>query len=100
RAVYQIGQAAFADRVKLTWAAAPNSAQTPQWRALLALGETWTPPALPVSGVDAVAAGTPKGPLVGAVLREVEAWWIDQDFPDDRAAAAERLKAVVQGMVP
>jgi poly(A) polymerase len=43
-------------------------------------------------------AGTPKGPLVGQVLREVEDWWIDHDFIDDKLSAIEKLKAVVQGL--
>ncbi|HEX2561923.1 hypothetical protein, partial [Phenylobacterium sp.] len=33
------------------------------------------------------------------VLKEVEAWWIDHDFIDDKLAAIEKLKAVAQGMV-
>ena len=32
-------------------------------------------------------------------MREVELWWIDQDFIEDRFSIIERLKAVVQGMV-
>ena len=36
--------------------------------------------------------------MVGQVLREVEDWWIDHDFLDDREAALERLRAVVQGL--
>ncbi|MGR4865738.1 CCA tRNA nucleotidyltransferase [Caulobacter sp. LARHSG274] len=98
RAVYALGLRAFSDRVKLAWAAAPRTAATPQWRGLLALGESWTPPPFPLTGDDVLKAGAPKGPLVGAVMREVEAWWIDQDFIDDRFSAIERLKAVVQGM--
>jgi poly(A) polymerase len=41
----------------------------------------------------------PEGPLVGRVMREVESWWIDQDFIDDKLSIVERLKAVAQGMV-
>jgi poly(A) polymerase len=44
------------------------------------------------------AAGVPGGPMIGAVLREVEAWWIDQDFIMDKLSVMERLKAVAQGM--
>jgi poly(A) polymerase len=40
----------------------------------------------------------PAGPKVGVVMREVEAWWIDADFPDDKLSIIERLKAVAQGM--
>jgi len=32
---------------------------------------------------------------VGQALREVEAWWIAQDFPADRDQALGELKAVV-----
>ena len=98
RALYQVGPQAFRDRVKLAWARSGGTAATAQWRGMIALGEGWTAPALPVTGEDAIAAGAPRGPMVGQVLREVEAWWIDQDFPADRLAAIEKLKAVVQGM--
>jgi poly(A) polymerase len=45
-----------------------------------------------------MAAGVPMGPLVGEVMREVEAWWVDNDFPADKLAIIERLKAVAQGI--
>ena len=98
RAVYRLGGRTFADRVKLAWAASERPAAATQWRALIPLAETWTPPAFPLTGEDVVSAGVPRGPLVGQVLREIEDWWIDLDFLDDRMAAAERLKAVAQGM--
>ena len=47
-----------------------------------------------------MAAGAPEGPLVGQVMREVEEWWIDEDFPGDRQLAMQRLDAVIQGMTP
>lgn len=43
-------------------------------------------------------AGVPKGPMVGQVMREVEDWWIDHDFLDDKLSVIEKLKAVAQGM--
>ena len=98
RAVYRLGGRAFADRVRLAWAASDRPAAATQWRALIPLAETWTPPVFPLTGEDVVNAGVPRGPLVGQVLREIEDWWIDLDFIDDRMAAAERLKAVAQGM--
>jgi poly(A) polymerase len=99
RAVYALGLKTFSDRVKLAWAAAGRTATTPQWRGLLALGESWTPPAFPLTGEEILKAGVPKGPMVGEVMREVEIWWIDQDFIEDKFSAIERLKAVAQGMV-
>jgi poly(A) polymerase len=96
RAVYLLGAPAFIDRAMLAWAADPSTAATPAWRALIAQATSWTPPVLPVSGEDAGAAGVPRGPLVGRVLREVERWWIEADFPEDRGAALARVKAVAR----
>lgn len=98
RAVYQIGVATFSDRIKLAWSKADRSATTHQWRGLLALAESWTPPPFPLTGEDVINSGVPKGPMVGQVLREVEEWWIDHDFIDDKFSAIEKLKAVAQGM--
>lgn len=98
RAVYQIGVATFSDRIKLAWAHVTRSAATHQWRGLLALAESWTPPPFPLTGQDVINSGVPKGPMVGQVLREVEDWWIDHDFIDDKFSAIEKLKAVAQGM--
>ena len=98
RAVYVLGARTFADRVKLAWAGADRTAATPQWRGLLALGESWTPPPFPLTGEEILKAGVPHGPMVGEVRREVETWWIDQDFIEDKFSVIERLKAVAQGM--
>jgi poly(A) polymerase len=98
RAVYREGAATFRDRAKLAWARAASTATTPQWRGMIALAEGWTRPAFPLTGEDVIAAGAPRGPMVGQVLREVEDWWIDHDFIDDKLSAVEKLKAVVQGM--
>lgn len=97
RAIYTIGNAAFRDRVMLAWAAAGGE-KAQQWRALTAHAQMWTPPKLPLSGDEVMAAGVPAGPKVGQVMREIEAWWIDADFPDDKLSVIERLKAVAQGM--
>jgi poly(A) polymerase len=98
RALYALGAETFRDRVMLAWAEA-GAAKTPQWRALLAHAAMWKQPKLPLSGDDVMAAGVPPGPKVGEVMREVEAWWIDADFPDDRLSVIERLKAVAQGVI-
>lgn len=98
RAVYALGAQTFGDRARLAWAGSGRPATGSQWRALLAVAATWTRPVLPLSGAEVTAAGVPAGPLVGAVLREVEAWWIDHDFTDDKLSLIEQLKAVAQGM--
>lgn len=98
RALYRLGVQAFRDQARLAWAKQAKPKAVPQWRALLAMAESWKRPMLALSGEEIMAAGVPPGPLVGAVRHEVEAWWIDSDFPDDKLAIVERLKAVAQAL--
>lgn len=98
RALYALGRQTFEDRVRLAWAEDAGARTAPQWRALLALSGGWVRPQLDLTGDEVVAAGVPPGPKVGMVMREVEAWWIDSDFPDDKLSIVERLKAVAQGL--
>jgi poly(A) polymerase len=98
RGLYALGLQTFEDRAYLAWAGDENPRAGVQWRGLMALAQGWTRPVFPLSGANVTAAGVAPGPKVGAVLREVEAWWIDADFPDDRLALMERLKAVAQGI--
>jgi poly(A) polymerase len=95
--VYRLGLQAFCDRVTLAWATGRPAATT-QWRALLPTAQSFPVPRFPMTGDEVMAAGVPEGPLVGAVLREVERWWVENDFPDDKLALIERLKSVAQGM--
>ncbi|MDR3513627.1 MAG: CCA tRNA nucleotidyltransferase [Caulobacteraceae bacterium] len=98
RAVYRLGVQAFCDRVLLAWAESGRPAAAIQWRALLPMAQTWPKPVFPLTGEEVMAAGVPRGPLVGEVMREVEDWWIDHDFTDDTLSMVEQLKAVAQGM--
>jgi poly(A) polymerase len=99
QAVWRVGADAFCDRATLAWAGGARPGAGIQWRALLPLARGWRKPALPLTGEEVVAAGAPRGPMVGAVMREVEAWWVDSDFTLDKLSVVERLKSVVQGMV-
>ncbi len=98
RALYALGRESFDDRARLVWAEDDRARTGPQWRSLLALSLGWTRPHLQLTGDEVAAAGVPAGPKIGAVMREVEAWWIDADFPDDKLSIVERLKAVAQGL--
>jgi poly(A) polymerase len=98
RAVYQLGVDAFCDRLMLGWAGSERHAAAMQWRALLPMAQSWPRPTFPLTGQEVIAAGVPEGPMVGEVMREIEAWWIDQDFIDDKLSIVERLKSVAQGM--
>jgi poly(A) polymerase len=97
RAIYKLGNEAFGDRVMLSWAAAGGE-KAQAWRALITHAKMWKPPRLPLTGDEVMAAGVPAGPKVGVIMREVEDWWIDADFPDDKLSIIERLKAVTQGL--
>lgn len=99
RTAYLIGQQCLHDRIRLAWAGDPKATNGVQWRALLAMGDTWQRPQLPLTGSQVQLAGVPEGPEVGRVLREVEAWWIETDFTEDRFSIAERLKAIVQASI-
>ncbi|HRE60891.1 MAG TPA: CCA tRNA nucleotidyltransferase [Micropepsaceae bacterium] len=99
RALYRIGQQAFKDLCMLRWAEDPRERNAPQWRALIAMADSWQKPVMPLTGHDAMNAGVPPGPEVGRVLAEVEEWWIDSDFTDDPFSLIERLKAVVLATV-
>ena len=98
RAVWRLGASVLRDRVMLCWACSTRPAAATQWRALLPMIDSWPRPRFPLSGDEVQAAGVPSGPLVGKVMREVEAWWIDNDFTEDKLSLIERLKAVAQGM--
>jgi poly(A) polymerase len=98
RAVYRLGAGAFCDRALLAWAESGRPAAGVQWRALLPMAQTWPRPTFPLTGEEVMAAGVPKGPLVGEVMREVEDWWIDHDFTGDKLSLVEQLKAVAQGL--
>ena len=99
RALYTMGVQCFKDRVMLAWASDKKGANAMQWRALIAMADSWERPVFPLTGSMMKAAGVPEGPEMGRVSREVEEWWIDAGFTDDEFSIIERLKAVVQATV-
>lgn len=99
RALYIMGVQLFRDRTLLGWASDPLERNAFQWRAMLAMADSWERPVFPLTGEMVKAASVPEGPEIGRVMREVEEWWIDADFIDDEFSIIERLKAVVQATV-
>ncbi|MCH7542267.1 MAG: CCA tRNA nucleotidyltransferase [Proteobacteria bacterium] len=98
RRLYRLGADIFRDLSLIEWAGAKAAdADLPEaasdgYRAQLATADTWITPSLPVSGEDVLALGIDAGPEVGALLEEIEAWWLDQDFGPDREACLKKLK--------
>ncbi len=84
--IYRLGNGLYADRLLLATTAAGD------WKAALATARNWSPPELPVSGGDALKLGLKPGPKVGALIEEIEQWWIDGDFGADRAACLAELE--------
>lgn len=96
--LYRIGPKRFRDRVQLRWAEDAKASNAIQWRALMALADSWVRPNFPLTGRDVMNAGVKEGPMIGRILAEVEDWWVDSDFIEDEFSLAERMKAVVQAM--
>ncbi len=99
RLLYRLGKDLFKDRVMLEWSSDSKASNGVQWRALLAMADTWEKPRFPLTGEQVKAAGVPEGPEIGRVMAEVEEWWIDSDFIEDEFSIIERLKAIVQATV-
>ena len=99
RALYVSGREAFIDRCFLMWALDEKINNAVQWRALIAMATSWEKPDFPLTGDMMKTAGVPEGPEMGRVSQEVERWWIDSDFTEDKFSIIERLKAVVQATI-
>ena len=93
--LYNFGIDNFTKLTRLYWAKDKKISNISQWRALLAMGQSWKAPKFPISAKDILLLGVPEGPLIGEILNEVEDWWIESDFIDDKASLFERIKAIV-----
>lgn len=92
RLIYGSGAERFRDQVLLAWAASNADPHDPAWRALLTLAQDWKQPIFPLDGRDVMALGYEEGPQIGVVLRDIETWWVENDFAPDRPALLKKLK--------
>ncbi len=94
--LYRMGAVTpWRDAVALGFAWSSALLDDPAWQELYRLPERWSPPRFPLSGADALDAGAGRGPVVGSLLKTLEAWWIDQDFAPDEATLRARLQQMV-----
>jgi len=93
--LYRLGAQRFADQTLRQWAGSGAPPDDSAWRALLFLAQSWTRPVFPLDGNDVMSLGIDEGPQIGIALREVEAWWVDQDFAPGRTALLERLRQTI-----
>ena len=54
--------------------------------------QNWDAPAFPVSGEDLKQAGIDQGPEMGRILRELEDYWLQNDFAPDKLSLLARIK--------
>ena len=94
--LYREGVETYRRAVLLRWAQSASGPHDQAWRALLDLPLHWSPPELPVSGRDIMALGVAAGPRVGETLRDLETWWIANDFPSDRALIDRELDRILR----
>ena len=79
------GRQAAADIVTLSHVRSGAPPDDAGWQAAARFVAIATVPRLSVSGADIIARGINSGPLVGRVLKELQALWIRAGFPDSPA---------------
>jgi poly(A) polymerase len=94
RALYRSGSAVtYKETVIAAWARSGSAAGQQAWRHAFNLPDRWPRPDFPLRGTDVLALGIAPGPAVGELLAQVEAWWIESDFLNDRRVLLDKLAA-------
>ncbi len=89
------GPVAAQDGVALARADAPAEVEA-GWAEARGRLDREPQPALPFRGSDVLARGVRNGPLVGAVLKRLQADWIRAGFPSEPAVLARLLEAAIR----
>jgi poly(A) polymerase len=96
RRLYHEGLPAVVSAGLVAWARRGAGPEDARWTALLKNLKTMDVPAFPLRGRDFIDRGVPPGPVVGAALARLEAWWIDGDFTASRAALLAQVDEQLQ----
>lgn len=91
-ALYFDGAQSVADRALLALAA--GQGEDAPLRAALADALAYQRPNFPLTGAMMQKAGLKDGPDMGAMARQLEDWWVSENFPDAAAVDAELKKRV------
>lgn len=91
---YRTGERRFRDC--LVYAASRGRGEHADWAKLLRSLESSGAEEFPLTGKDALAAGVSPGPEIGALLAQLEEWWIGEKFRPDRAALLDKLQEMVR----
>ena len=89
--IYRLGIDLFRDLVLIDWVDDGDD-RSALWQS----AKDWNPISFPLKGADVMALGIPKGPEIGVHLREIETWWIGEDFRPGRDACLARLERSVE----
>jgi poly(A) polymerase len=89
--LYRMGGQSWSDAVAVAWAKSSSPRTSKSWQALIDLPQVWDIPKFPLNGKDAIAAGLVPGPGMGAMLRQLEDWWVAQDFGPTREELLKRI---------
>jgi len=93
--LYRLGPETYRDAAIFGFLRSDASPGDAGRQALIRLPERWQAPSFPISGRDILAASSLRGPSVGALLGDLEAWWIERDFVPDEAALRARLQQMI-----
>ena len=94
--LYLLGRDGFQKQILVNWAKDTNNKNEVNWRSLYEVAQSWEKPSFTLTAKDVINMGISQRPFVGDILNEVEDWWAENDFIDDKFSLIERLKAIVQ----
>ena len=94
--LYLLGRDGFQKQILVNWAKDTNNKNEVNWRSLYEVAQSWEKPSFALAAKDVINMGISQGPMVGDILKEVEDWWAENDFIDDKFSLIEGLKAIVQ----
>ena len=97
--LYLLGRDGFQKQILVNWAKDTNNKNEVNWRSLYEVAQSWEKPSFALTAKDVINMGISQGPMVGDILKEVEDWWAENDFIDDKFSLIERLKAIVQSKI-
>ncbi len=93
--LFTAGRQCTVDAVTLAHAESGAPADAVAWQQAFRQAGTTPVPNLPVSGADVMARGIRSGPVVGAVLKHLQARWIRAGFPSQPAVLHRLLDEAI-----
>ncbi|MCH2037045.1 MAG: hypothetical protein MK137_00435, partial [Rickettsiales bacterium] len=62
------------------------------YEEMLSFATQWRVPKFPITGLDLLQIGIPKGRIVGRILKDAEKWWEDQDYQPSKEQIMNFIK--------